>query len=83
MYVQSQCQVKFAQIFKLEVLLQKKTILSSFVLGFQNGISCVRKLEVPQNMLQKVTSSPLPVFYHCTTKSEDIALRCCMRIVFM
>ena len=54
-----------------------ETIPCSFLSQDSKNTICfvVRQCEVPTIALQNVTSSPLPVFYHCTSKNKDIGLK--------
>ena len=49
-------------------------ILPSCVSGIQKCyLFYVGQLKMPETHFKKVTSPPLPVFYHCTAKKKDIA----------
>ena len=73
-------EVKFTNSF----FYQHKPILCSFVSEFQKCYLFLRTTNSNvKNFISKVTSSLLPVFYHCTAKNKDLALKFCMCVVCM
>ena len=80
-----QRKVKISQKRSTDQTFLLKTCLYCPVLSqnSKNVIFYVRQFKMPKIALKKVTSSTLPVFYHCTAKNKDVDLKFGMYVFCM